>query len=133
MGDDVSSGRMSNRHQCDSIMDLHVKCRTGNLVLRVTRPDGLTHDRLPANEYVVKLIEPKAAHAIYNRMDVYNGEKIDQLVKRMPTGWSEELPFLEPIDGHLECRNDAHVLEAMVALGLEEIPVVLHYRHASMI
>jgi hypothetical protein len=116
-------------------MHLHCKCPAGTIKLFVTRPDGLTEEESPSNDYVVKFIEPTAAREIYSRMDVYNGQKIDHLVQYLPTGWENEVPFLQPDEttGKLVCKNDAHVLEAMTLLGVDPVPVVLHYRYGSLI
>jgi hypothetical protein len=119
-------------------VDLLLKVPGGTAHLFVTRHDGLTDDRFPANDYVLKFIERGTAHALYTGMDVSNPGKVEHLVSSLPGGFKVEVPFLEeasqgPTPLGLECRNDAHVLEALYELGVNPIPVVLHIRHASLV
>lgn len=108
----------------------------GPITLSVTHPLGLVPDFDARREdYCVVFITPTRAKAIYDAMAVGPSPKMDYIVDNHFGVHVYEVPLAAraSADYPFEIRNDAHVLGALVAAGVESVPVVVHVDDAGNI
>lgn len=107
-----------------------------DISLVITHPRGLVKDP-DANRagYGVAFISADCARRIYDSMEVSNPTKLQFLIDNLGPAGSFELPLIarEHEGDRFIVRNDAHVLAALVAAGVEDIPVVVSHEDARLV
>jgi len=105
----------------------------GPITLSVTHPMGLVHDvDAKREDYCVVFITPARARSLYEAMEVGPSPKMHYIVDNHFGVHVYEVPLAAraSADYSFEIRNDAHVLAALVAAGVESVPVVVHVEDA---
>ncbi len=110
-----------------------IKHPDGDIELVVTHPRGLVSDlAAERTTYGIVFISAARADEIYRDMDVSNVPKLAYIVEHL-RGGEYELPLLvrHSAEHRFHVRNDAHVLAALVAAGVDPVPVVVHVAEAQ--
>lgn len=108
----------------------------GDINLVVTHPRGLVGDlEATRAQYGITFISADCARRIYDSMEVSNPTKLQFIVDNFGPASNFELPLIarESEEGRFLVRNDAHVLAALVAAGVEDIPVVASHLDAPLV
>lgn len=114
---------------------LLIQSKTGEIQLCVTHPAGLVHGSDRREDYGVAFIPAAVAMSIYRRTvpSGYGAEKVKFILDNQFAVHVYEVPLVAPDaeTAAFEVRNDAHVLAALVAAGVDPVPVVVHVNEAA--
>lgn len=108
-----------------------VRSKVGPIHLRVTNPKVLLKDsKAERGDFCVAFLSPLGAERLCKEMgvSVITGAKLEHKLEAIEKGLTEEVPLVTAVAGvdKFEVRTDAHVLAAMVRVGVESIPVMVH-------
>lgn len=114
---------------------INIKHPKGDIQLLVTHPQGLVSDASAKREdYCLVFIPAERGRAIYNSMVAGASIHVDVILENHFGVHLYEVPLVSR-EGReaFTVRNDAHVLAALVAAGVDPVPVVVHVADAAKV
>lgn len=115
---------------------IQIKHPKGDIQLIVTHPQGLVSGFEPKREdYCLVFVPAKRGQAIYDGMDVGASVHVGFILENHFRVHEYEVPLVarEHDGAAFRVRNDAHVLAALVAAGVDPVPVVVNIADAAKV
>jgi hypothetical protein len=106
----------------------------GHIELVVTHPTGLVPEwNASRTDYAITFIPASRASTLYERIIDAPSKKVTLILQHHFKLHRHEVPLLvrRPAQRTFEVRNDIHVLAALVAAGLDPVPVMVHVDDAA--